>query len=82
MNRRSAVSPFRFLFTLQTPMMGCPVFLSLARCSASAPWGASSVTRNRMRSASLAASCAVSASSSPPKAATPGTSVIFSPFHS
>ena len=72
----------RAALTLQMPSTGTPRVRSPARCSASASWGASSVIRNSIRSAFRAASKAVFSSSSPPKAATPGTSIIFIPCHS
>ena len=59
---------------------GLPRSIILPKHSASAACGASSVIRNRMRSAFLAASKAICSSSSPSKAPMPGTSVISSPF--
>ena len=61
---------------------GFPSSTTCLKQSASIACGASSVRRNKIRSAVFAASKASRVSSSPSKAPIPGTSVTESPFHS
>ena len=68
-------------FTFIIHIIGLPRLTILAKHSASIACGASSVIKNKIKSADFAASKAISSSSCPSKAPIPGTSVISRLFH-